>query len=532
MTDKFNIGAVRQHSVRRHGLSIHIARLFLTVIFLASTLFSARAEAMMALDQETLPNPDVAALPAALLTENLSPSESEFTQDNETIYLAHIAKRYPTPPSIFGVETDHLGSAGIQAKASQGNVYFIRRAGFIWSDIEPVLTSPRTYNWEVIDNAALQQASELGFSIIAVIRSTPSWAQKYPGVYCGPVKQDNFDEFAGFVQELVTRYSAPPYNIKYWELGNEPDVDRSLVMPDSPFGCWGENLLLPNGQSNPGWDGYYGGRYYAKMLQQVYPAIKAADPNAKVLNGGLLLSCDFMFPPTPETDCTPSKFFWGILLENRAAYIDIVSYHGYTYFYQNKIYEDDYQWGHRGGAVMGKADFLRDWMGNYGVSKPLLLSETSMVCPHWSDCTQNPGSPEFFDAQADFVIWAYIRTWASNFAGTVWYTIEGPGWADCGLMDIGQVPRPAYYAYQYMTNKLSIAQYTGVMNQYASVNVAGYAFSNNGTTIWVLWSKEQVDKVITLPANVIQVTDKFGAIITPVGGQITVNNPVYVELSP
>ncbi|MBN2549636.1 MAG: hypothetical protein JXB15_10790 [Anaerolineales bacterium] len=528
MNDKIQTSAV--HSYRP---SIHIARLFLTIIFLVSALFTGRAEAMTSLDQQTPANPAAAALPAALLTENLSPSESEFTQDNETIYLAHLTKRFPTPPSIFGVETDHLGSTGIQSKASQGNVYFIRRAGFLWSEIEPELTSPRSFNWDAIDNEALEQASAQGFSVIAVIRSTPTWAQKYSGVYCGPVKQDNFDEFAGFVQELVARYSAPPYNIKYWEIGNEPDVDRSLVLPDSPFGCWGENQYLPNGQPNPAWDGYYGGRYYAKMLQQVYPAIKAADPNAKVLNGGLLLSCDFQLPP-PDTDCTPSKFFLGILIENRAAYLDIVSYHGYTYFYQNKIYEDDYQWGHRGegGSVMGKADFLRDWMGNYGVSKPLLLSETSMVCPHWSDCTENPGSPEFFDAQADFVVWAYIRAWANNFAGAIWYTIEGPGWADCGLMESGYVPRPAYYAYQYMTNKLSIAQYTGVMNQYASQNVAGYAFSNNGVTIWVLWSKEQVDKVITLPANVIQVTDKFGAIITPVGGQITVNKPVYVELSP
>ena len=43
------------------------------------------------------------------------------------------------------------------------------------------------------------------------------------------------------------------------------------------FGCWDD----PE-------DAYYGGEYYAEMLKVVYPVIKEADPEAKVLFGGLL----------------------------------------------------------------------------------------------------------------------------------------------------------------------------------------------------------------------------------------------------
>jgi len=42
------------------------------------------------------------------------------------------------------------------------------------------------------------------------------------------------------MSELVTRYSKPPFNIKYWEIGNEPDIDPSLIAPTEPFGCWGD----------------------------------------------------------------------------------------------------------------------------------------------------------------------------------------------------------------------------------------------------------------------------------------------------
>ena len=65
--------------------------------------------------------------------------------------------------------------------------------------------------------------------------------------------------------EAVERYSAPPYNVIYWEVGNEPDIDPSLVDGDEIYGCWGDKT-----------DAYYGGGYYAEVLKQVYPAVKKA----------------------------------------------------------------------------------------------------------------------------------------------------------------------------------------------------------------------------------------------------------------
>jgi hypothetical protein len=83
------------------------------------------------------------------------------------------------------------------------------------------------------------------------------------------------------MHDLVARYSVPPYNVKYWELWNEPDVDPALaglIGGDIPFGCWGDST-----------DPYYGGGYYAEMLKAVYPRIKAADPQAQVARGRIAL---------------------------------------------------------------------------------------------------------------------------------------------------------------------------------------------------------------------------------------------------
>ncbi len=84
-----------------------------------------------------------------------------------------------------------------------------------------------------------------------------------------------YGRFAAFLSEVVKRYSQPPYNVRYWEIGNEPDTP---IGPDSGFGCWGVNG-----------DPYFGGGAYGNMLKAVYPAIKAANPQVQVLNGSLLL---------------------------------------------------------------------------------------------------------------------------------------------------------------------------------------------------------------------------------------------------
>ncbi|HEX9090337.1 MAG TPA: hypothetical protein VF831_02555, partial [Anaerolineales bacterium] len=151
---------------------------------------------------------------------------------------------------------------------------------------------------------------------IMLIGDTPDWALK-TGFTCGAVAQDKFPALANFAYDLVKRYSVPPFNVRYWELWNEPDAAGLL-------GCWGD----PTDRD------YYGGYYYGQMIKAVYPSIKLADPQAQVLVGGLLLDCnpDPNFPQPPPKDCTPSKFLKGILESGAGPYFEGVSFHAYDYY--------------------------------------------------------------------------------------------------------------------------------------------------------------------------------------------------------
>ena len=60
--------------------------------------------------------------------------------------------------------------------------------------------------------------------VIGIIRDTPDSAQKIPPYTCGAIKDTAIPKFASFVKEVVKRYSAPPYNVRHWEIWNDPDI--------------------------------------------------------------------------------------------------------------------------------------------------------------------------------------------------------------------------------------------------------------------------------------------------------------------
>ena len=80
----------------------------------------------------------------------------------------------------------------------------------------------------------LISAAQRGFSIVAVVKNTPYWAQAIVdpnSIPCSPIKNDpaTIADFIEFIQALATRYSAPPFNIRYWQFWNEPDVGISSL---------------------------------------------------------------------------------------------------------------------------------------------------------------------------------------------------------------------------------------------------------------------------------------------------------------
>lgn len=441
---------------------------------------------------------------------------------------------YSGPLTVFGAQvapSSYQQNSVILTRAVEAKLSGIRYDRLFWSDVEPV-EGERDWSQLARFEQNMVLFSENNLTPIVIVRSTPLWAQKVPNYYCGPMKEEALDEFADFMGELVARYSQPPYNVIYWEIGNEPDIDSALLgsskNPNYPlFGCWGD-----------GSDPYYGGGYYGEMLKQVYPAMKEANPAVQVVIGGLNLDCDPVAPPEGQS-CLPAKFLEGILQNGAGNYFDMVAYHSYASWSPTFAFTGDWDlehpaWSHRGGVVLGKADFLRQVLAQYGVNKQLLLTETSLFCydtnPYCQcndpdiECLQE----EFFDAQANYAVRLHTRLSANRVLGGIWYQLNPNGWRHTDLLHRNQDPKPAYITVQFLATLLEGATYTESLS---TSTIEGYRFEKGETEYDIYWTNDlAISQPLSLPQNTQAIYNKFGEQITPSDTSITVGfEPIIIE---
>ena len=122
-----------------------------------------------------------------------------------------------------------------------------------WSVVEPVKGRPDFKEVDRMVDAALQAPVNILFSVV----TSPTWARA-DGRTDGP--PDDPADFAAFLGQLAARYRG---QVRAYEIWNEQNFARE----------WGA------GRINVG--------QYVELLKAVYPAIKAADPDAVVITGAL-----------------------------------------------------------------------------------------------------------------------------------------------------------------------------------------------------------------------------------------------------
>jgi hypothetical protein len=438
-------------------------------------------------------------------------------------YLYFPLVEKPLVPTVFGVENTNLESLYGAQTMIQGGATWIRYTVLSWSDLQP--NKSVEPDWSSLD-VLKEQLSTLYLkqvNIILNVRNTPGWAQKYSGSTCGPISEEEIPAFAQFMHDLVLQLSAPPYNVKYWEIGNEPDTPVRYGSLDYPLGCWGEPK-----------EKYYGGEYYAEMLKQVYPAIKLADSNAKVLIGGLLLNCD---PDNPVydsdnkiVDCSPSRFLEGIVSSGGGDYFDAVSYHAYDYFNYPGSYSNS-NWNASsyttGPSSNIRAQFVRSVLAKYGVTDKLLInSETALVCT-LTACKDDDKlvRNNYETTKAYYLAVDYASAIANDLTSRIWYDIEGV-WRYTGLLN-NKTPRPSYYAFQTAATELGYAKYVQDITQFSGIK--GYQFIHNNKVIWFLWSIDGNSHTVSLPSTPFNVLDSLGTSVTPALSMTVDINPLYFE---
>lgn len=451
--------------------------------------------------------------------------------------LAYAAVTSPEPPGevylpmvmrgspfneLFGLEmyqiTDEMGLE----QALNAGAKWIRRNAMLWSQAEP---ERGEYFWG--SQPALQQeliqASQLGVEVILIVRSAPQWARQIANKDCSRIKPEALAAFGDFLYEAVKRYSSPPYNVKYWQIWNEPDVPPSVAVSGGINGCWGD----PN-------DPYYGGGYYADVLQAVYPRIKEANPEAQVVVGGLLMDCN----PSVANCSDPRQYRYleGILYHNGANdggnYFDVVAFHAYDYYFGSLGRYGNTNWGSRwnetGPVVIAKTRFVRDLLSQYNWrGKPVMATESALLCG--VDATEPYClTSDFENTKAYFVAQLYAAAMAEGLEANIWYHLLG--WRGSGLLDANLNPLPAYHAYAFAVQRLSEASYDREIGDYTGV--LGYEFNRSNGWTWLVWSQDGVTRTITLPSRPVAIWDVFGNSVPLSGSTLQVTlEPKYVEWS-
>lgn len=459
---------------------------------------------------------------------NTSPDnfEVKVSQTGNNYYLPLVFKRYPQW-NVFGIEDGYgSGYSAIQKFVESGADWY-RINPINWAEIEQ---TEGVYDWSILQwfEDLVLKANAEGFLVLPVVHKTPTWAQKISGYYCGPIKDDKIGAFANFMAALVSRYSRPPYNVKYWQIWNEPDADPDYVYPDAPYGCWADDA-----------DPYYGGGYYADVLKIIYPAIKAADPASKVVVGGLLMGCNPNIPP-PACTYHQAKYLEGILRHNGAMdgkyYFDIVAFHAYSDYNGNygQYVNGGWQafWNNVGPVVIEKARFIKNVLNQYGASnKGLMATEIALRCGPGDSAPSCTGNDANFDhTKAFYLAEAYAASIAEGLQAGIYYSLRY-SWRNTALLNPDLSDRMAFIAFKAARERLDNAEFVREITEYTGVK--GYVFIEYAQQIWFLRSLDGVPHVITLPEEPSMGWDVFGNQLSNLTTTITTTiAPIYLGFDP
>lgn len=385
-----------------------------------------------------------------------------------------------------------------------------------WKVLEPLNVLPDKYNWSKYDTV-FKAVSDRTLQPITIISDCPAWACPAAD---GPLYPERVADFVQFTSALSARYGKPPYNAHNWELWNEPDSSSEGARPNN----WGR----------------YGARY-AAMLGAVRPGIKASDPKANVIMGGV--AYDFFLE---DGGLFVRRFVDDVLNAGGGQYLDAFNFH---------YYADNIHWC----SPTEKLNELRGKLKAHGLDRlPIISTETG----HTSD--PKFGSSE--EMQSIYVAQVYAQNLGEGMASTTWFLsrdftaeAEDPGsdfFSKMGLLNLEGAPKLAQRAYRTAVEQIGQrpAQRSLGVNDGISGKMRGYEFARDAVRsgpLWALWASDlsrtfscgaaPPARDWTIPGNragdVRRVVDIYGQTVQTragTGGSLIFSldaRPVYIEWS-
>jgi hypothetical protein len=286
------------------------------------------------------------------------------------------------------------------------------RLAIQWREAEP---QEGQYNewWLNEYEKAINMAHAAGQRVIVMVDEAPSWASgssssNAPG---DPAK------FARFMSVVAKRYAG---KVDGWEIWNEENLQRFWTSGPNPSA-------------------------YAALLRAAYPAVKSADPAAKVVFGG--------------TAGNDYAFLEGVYAAGGKGYFDVLGTHPYPYCGSTNPEEI-----RMSGSRISKDSFLgyremRRTMQANGDEKPIWITEmgwttSSGACSPGGNMWQGGVSET---RQAEYLYKAYKLLEADPYVEVaLWYNIRNNYWlhdedqaeARFGLMSTNFSPKAAYGAFK------------------------------------------------------------------------------------
>ncbi|MCF7885022.1 MAG: cellulase family glycosylhydrolase [Candidatus Marinimicrobia bacterium] len=193
------------------------------------------------------------------------------------------------------------------------------RISFGWDAIE---ADKDNYDWLFWDEYVNTAVDEYGITLIPYICYTPRWNSRGDSLMFWNDPPLDFDEFGEFMFDLVTRYKD---KIKTWELWNEPDLDI----------YWDTGDIAA----------------FAEFTKIGAEAVRRADPEAKVVLGGLAYHPEFLEELFKDHGLSP--------------YIDIVNIHNYYETWSERPVED----------IVKNINGMHEIIEKYGNDQSLWMAE-------------------------------------------------------------------------------------------------------------------------------------------------------------
>jgi hypothetical protein len=343
------------------------------------------------------------------------------------------------------------------------------RVGVEWRTLAPQDVPVAQYQWSAYD-ATLRNIGVNGLRAIAVLGGNPTWAADFSR---GPVHKVSWARWAEYIRAVVQRYRVEPYNVKHWEIYNEPDAADWFDSQGNRRAAYGDRP-----------------EEYIHALKVAHETIKALDPQAIVIFGGIAYDA---FTDDPSPGFFTRSFLERVLDGGASQYFDWMNFHYYPTF--------EWRW-----SFPQKVQALKQLLQRRGLKQPLICTEIGF--------SSEPAHGGSAQAQAAKVVQLFTRGIAEQLDVMIWYTLADYGnlndfYSFFGLLDVYGKPKSSWTAFRVMSRQLTGWRFIERLGV-APPALEGYVFANaTGQRQYVIWSNDNHAYPMTLQ-NMLEVTTLAG----------------------